>query len=191
MRYLLVLLITLTAGCATDHVAMQKQIDAALKERPLVAIECPESGCVMRSFTVNNPNQVVLPKITNGWDTATTLGTAFLGVVDKAGTMYLVTETVKEGFRYVRSNDNSVVTTTTTTTSTNTSDSNNVSSVTDTTDGSYNQSSSSVTDTVADSYNTPTSTNTTSTDTYTSTSNITDTTTTTTPTITGDNNEVN
>jgi hypothetical protein len=182
--------IVLLVGCATDQALVQKQIDAALKERPLVSIQCPETGCVMTSFTVNNPNQIKLPHVTNGWDTATTLGTSLLRVVDRAGTMYLVTETVKEGFKYIRSNDNSITTTTTTTTE----GSNNVStnetnseSIAD----SYNSSETS--ESVADSYNSNASTTESTsniTDTVTTTS-TTDTTSTNTPTITGDNNTVN
>lgn len=176
-------------GCATDQSTVLKQhVDAALAERPLVKIECPETGCLMRSFTVNNPNQVNIPKITNGWDTANQLGSALLGVVDKAGTMYLITETMKEGFKYVRSNDNSVTTTTTTTTdgshnsqssNTETSNSHNRADTStanshnsQVTDDSHNSSdASSVANTSSTTTSTPTTTTTTTTNTTTTTDN--------------------
>ena len=162
------LVLTSLFGCASSEKIQERQLALAVQERPLVKLECPEYGCVFKSFQVNNPNQVNIPKTTNGWDAVTHVATAVLNTVDRTGTMYLVTEAMKEGYKYSRSIDNSVTTTNTTEGSNNVTESSSVS-----TEGSNNSESSSI----ADSYNTSSESVVTSTDTMTTEDNSVQTTT--------------
>lgn len=79
MRHLVMLVIGIViTGCATNQydaeIEMAKYEYAAKAQaeanKPLVQVECPESGCNFNTLTVNNPtkNKVVIPTATNGWD---------------------------------------------------------------------------------------------------------------------------
>jgi hypothetical protein len=184
MRNLLIfVLVFLMAGCATNRndaeIARVKYKAMENLNKPLFTMKCPPSGCVFEELSVNNPNQVTLPKETNGWDFANKVVDGVVRIAPHAATAYVAAEGIRAAAGAINNSYND-----------STADSNNSTSTTNTTDTTTTSTNTTETSNTDSGNTTTTTTDTTNTDSgNTTTTTATDTTTTTTTTTTDSTHE--
>lgn len=169
---LLIVWVFAITGCASrQELAAENQKIRAMN-RTLVELKCPETGCVVSSLTIHNPEQIKLQKETNGWDTFSKFLSVISVAIPEARAAYVAGEFLKAAVN----RDSSTTTTNTDNSVTGSYNAQETHNATASTTDSYND-----TQNTSDSYN-DTSTESTTESTATDSHNVTVTNTTTTDT---------